>query len=429
MAPAGDLTAVRPEEYRAAKLPEELAAKLTEELAASEPPEARGLRRDEVRLLVSDLERDSIEHARFLDLPRWLSQGDLLVVNTSGTLSAALTAESEGGEIFELHLSTPLPGSLHPSVADHAGDPAFHASVADDAGDPAFWTVEVRQPAHGTSRSGTGEKSRGASLPYTHARAGTTFQLPGGAQATLLAPYPVVNPRRTLDARSRLWVAALRLQGLEGRGPSNSVTAYLDRYGFPIRYGYVTRPWPSSMYQTVFATEAGSAEMPSAGRPFTAELVTRLVSLGIQIAPLLLHTGVASLESHEPPYAEFYRVSRDTADRVNSTRRAGHRVVAVGTTVVRALETVTDERGTARPGQGWTSLVITPDRPVRSVNGLITGLHEPRATHLAILQQIAARSHLERAYAEARQAAYLWHEFGDAHLILGAWSPQGRDGS
>jgi S-adenosylmethionine:tRNA ribosyltransferase-isomerase len=416
MAPAGDLTAVRPEEYRAARLPEELAAKLTEELAASEPPEARGLRRDEVRLLVSDLERDSIEHARFLDLPRWLSPGDLLVVNTSGTLSAALTAESEGGEIFELHLSTPLPGSFHPSVPEHAGDPAF-------------WTVEVRQPAPGTSRSAIGEKSRGASLPYTHARAGTTFQLPGGAQATLLAPYPVVNPRRTLDARSRLWVAALRLQGLEGRGPSNSVTAYLDRYGFPIRYGYVTRPWPSSMYQTVFATEAGSAEMPSAGRPFTAELVTRLVSLGIQIAPLLLHTGVASLESHEPPYAEFYRVSRDTADRVNSTRRADHRVVAVGTTVVRALATVTDERGTARPGQGWTSLVITPDRPVRSVNGLITGLHEPRATHLAILQQIAARSHLDRAYAEARQAAYLWHEFGDAHLILGAWSRQGRDAS
>jgi S-adenosylmethionine:tRNA ribosyltransferase-isomerase len=407
MAAAGDLTAVRPEEYPAA---------LPEELAAAEPPEARGLRRDEVRLLVSDLERDSIEHARFLDLPRWFSPGDLLVVNTSGTLNAALTAESEAGEIFELHLSTPLPGSFHPSVADQAGDAAF-------------WTVEVRQPAHGTSRSGTGEKSRGGSLPYTHSRAGTAFRLPGGAQATLLAPYPVVNPRRTLDARSRLWVAALRLHGLEERGPSNSVTAYLDKYGFPIRYGYVTRPWPSSMYQTVFATEAGSAEMPSAGRPFTPELATRLVSLGIQIAPLLLHTGVASLESHEPPYAEFYRVSRDTADRVNFTRRAGHRVVAVGTTAVRALETVTDERGTAGPGQGWTSLVITPDRPVRSVNGLITGLHEPRATHLAILQQIAARSHLERAYAEARQAAYLWHEFGDAHLILGARSPPGRDRS
>ena len=167
--------------------------------------------------------------------------------------------------------------------------------------------------------------------------------------------------------------------------------------------------------------------MPSAGRPFTPELVTRLVSRGIQIAPLLLHTGVASLESHEPPYAEFYRVSRDTADRVNAARRAGHRVVAVGTTVVRALETVTDERETTVPGQGWTSLVIMPDRPVRSVNGLVTGLHEPRATHLAILQQIAARPYIERAYAEARQAGYRWHEFGDSHLILGPSSPQRRE--
>ena len=137
------------------------------------------------------------------------------------------------------------------------------------------------------------------------------------------------------------------------------------------------------MYQTVFATEPGSAEMPSAARPFTPELVTRLVSSGVQIAPLLLHTGVASLEDHEPPYEEFFRVPPETADRVNAAKRAGRRVVAVGTTVVRALETVTDGRGTTSPGSGWTDLVITPDRPLRAVNGLITGLHEPRATHLA----------------------------------------------
>ena len=125
-----------------------------------------------------------------------------------------------------------------------------------------------------------------------------------------------------------------------------------------------------------------------------------------------------------------------TAERVTSARRAGHRVIAVGTTVVRALETVTDERGDTFPGEGWTSLVITPDRPVRSVTGLITGLHEPRATHLALLERVASvapddgrpasgivasvcgRCHLERAYAEARQRGYLWHEFGDSHLIL-----------
>jgi S-adenosylmethionine:tRNA ribosyltransferase-isomerase len=215
----------------------------------------------------------------------------------------------------------------------------------------------------------------------------------------------------------------------------------LDRWGFPIRYRYVKGAWPSAMYQTIFSTEPGSAEMPSAGRPFTPALINRLSSSGIQIAPILLHTGVASLENHEPPYEEFYRVSRDTAERVNATRRAGHRVVAVGTTVVRALETVTDECGTV-PGHGWTDLVITPDRPIRSVDALITGLHEPQATHLMMLEgviaaaaqraatdggdRICAACHLRRAYAEARQQGYLWHEFGDSHLIIGA-SPDGRN--
>jgi len=242
----------------------------------------------------------------------------------------------------------------------------------------------------------------------------------------LLAPYPLIG---SLDSPSRLWMAAVNVPG--------EVPAYLDRYGFPIRYSYVKRPWPSSMYQTVFATEPGSAEMPSAGRPFTPELVTRLVSRGVQVAPLLLHTGVASLEFHEPTYEEFYRVTVDTAERVNAARRGGHRVAAVGTTVVRALETVTDERGTTAPGEGWTNLVITPERPLRSVSALITGLHEPRATHVSLLEGIANTAprccqrnaqisgsvcgpgHLERAYAEARQAGYLWHEFGDSHLILG----------
>ena len=361
---------------------------LPTELEAAEPPEARGLERDAVRLLVSDLDRDEIEHAHFRDLPRWLDAGDLLVVNSSGTMNAALKATAPDGEEFELHLSTRLPGG--------------------------FWTVEVRVPG------------AGASLPFRHARAGTTLQLPAAGHATLLAPYPLV---RSLESTSRLWMAALVVP--------DAVPAYLARFGFPIRYSYVKRPWPSSMYQTVFATEMGSAEMPSAGRPFTPELVTRLVSSGIQIAPIVLHTGVASLEDHEPPYEEFYRVSPETADLVNAARRGGRRIVAVGTTVVRALETVSDERGTTSAGQGWTDLVITPERPLRVVTALITGLHEPHATHLAMLERAIeaavgegpdlsaaatngyAARHLERAYREARAAGYLWHEFGDSHLIIG----------
>jgi S-adenosylmethionine:tRNA ribosyltransferase-isomerase len=370
-------------------------------LEASEPPEARGLRRDGVRLLISRVDTDSIVHSRFSELPRWLAPGDLLVVNTSGTLNAALSARTEDGDRFELHLSTRLPGN--------------------------FWVVEVRRPGPV------------ASLPYRHARAGTTFELNDGGHISILAPYPLVSTsglstlnkdqiarevvldqrrQATKGASSRLWIAALELPG--------PVLPYLARFGSPIHYSYVTRSWPESMYQTVFVTEPGSAEMPSAGRPFTPELVTRLVSNGIQIAPLLLHTGVASLEDHEPPYEEYFRVPAETAARVNTARQAGRRVVAVGTTVVRALETVTDYRGTTSAGEGWTNLVITRDRPLRAVNAMITGFHEPRATHLAMVTQAIAAaggahpsSHLDRAYQEAQQAAYLWHEFGDSHLIVG----------
>jgi S-adenosylmethionine:tRNA ribosyltransferase-isomerase len=180
----------------------------------------------------------------------------------------------------------------------------------------------------------------------------------------------------------------------------------------------VKQGWPIDYYQTVYATEAGSAEMPSAGRAFTPELLTRLIARGVLVAPLILHTGVASLETHEPPYEEFYRVPLTTTRCVNAARAAGARVIAVGTTVVRALETVTDAAGTAHPGEGWTRLVITPERGIRSVDGLLTGLHEPRATHLAMLEALAGRRHLALTYAEALREGYLWHEFGDLHLIL-----------
>jgi S-adenosylmethionine:tRNA ribosyltransferase-isomerase len=352
-------------------------------LEAAEPPEARGLRRDEVRLLVSDLARNAVEHTRFDDLVRWLDPGDLIVVNTSGTMNAALPAMDTAGASFELHLSTQLPGG--------------------------FWTVELRVPGDG------------ASLPFHDARAGTALQLPAGGRATLLAPYPW---RSALTSGSRLWIAALQVAG--------DLRTYLAEFGFPIRYRYVKQPWPSAMYQTIFVTKTGSAEMPSAGRPFSPELVTRLVSAGIGIAPLLLHTGVASLEDHEPPYEEFYEVPAQTAARINAVKRAGRRVVAVGTTVVRALETVTDEEGTASSGRGWTDLVITRGRSLRAVNALITGLHEPQATHLTMLERAIeaaapiqatrpdyARRALEGAYRAARAAGYLWHEFGDSHLIIG----------
>jgi S-adenosylmethionine:tRNA ribosyltransferase-isomerase len=340
---------------------------------ASDPPEARGLRRDEVRLLVSH-GHGRIDHLRFHQLPGLLHPGDLLVVNASGTLSASIQARRTFGMQVELHLSTQLPGGLS--------------------------VVEVR------------DAGAAGSKPLRLALAGEVLRLPAGGRASLVAPYPFAGD---LFAQSRLWTAALELPV--------ALFDYLNQHGEPIRYSYVPRPWPSSFYQTVFATEPGSAEMPSAGRPFSHEVLRNLRASGVSVAPIVLHTGVSSLEDHEPPYEERFRVPRATAEMVNTARRQGHRVIAVGTTVVRALETVTDEEGSVHPGQGWTDLVVEAGRSVRSVTGLLTGLHEPQATHLAMVRAIAGLEGsgaqlINRAYEEALERGYLWHEFGDAHLIL-----------
>jgi S-adenosylmethionine:tRNA ribosyltransferase-isomerase len=346
---------------------------LPKDLEASEPPEVRGLARDQVRLMVSYIRENRVLHSRFYKLPDFLDPGDVLVINTSGTLSAALEARRSDGTTLELHLSTHLPADL--------------------------WAVELRKPGPD------------GSAPFFEAQPGERLGLPGGGQVQLHTAYrPDQRHSAGEPHQVRLWVATLSLPA--------PVYEYLDEYGFPIRYPYVREPWPISYYQTVYATEPGSAEMPSAGRAFTPELITRLVAQGIQVAPLILHTGVASLESHEPPYEEYYRVPAETAAAVNHAHRAGKRLIAVGTTVVRALETVTGQDGVASPGEGWTDVIITPERGLRAVDGLLTGLHEPRSSHLAMLQALAGRDHLKLTYSQALSQGYLWHEFGDLHLIL-----------
>jgi S-adenosylmethionine:tRNA ribosyltransferase-isomerase len=343
---------------------------LPSELEASEPPEAHGLPRDSVRLMVSYRDGDRVEHVSFVDLPDYLHPGDVLAVNTSGTLNASLPATLPNNRMAELHLSTRLPGDI--------------------------WTVELRVPANEGS----------APLPELDVPA--TVQLPFGGVATIHDRYHCGcgDGART----ERLWTATLELP--------LPLMEYLDGYGRPIRYHYVTRDWPGTLYQTAFATERGSAEMPSAGRAFTPRVLQRLGERGITLAPLLLHTGVASPEVHEPPYEEYFRVSGATANRINQARASGRRVIAVGTTVVRALETVVDAFGEVHSGEGWTCTVVTPERGARSVDGLLTGFHEPRASHLLMLEAIAGREHLVHAYAEALDHRYLWHEFGDLHLIL-----------
>jgi S-adenosylmethionine:tRNA ribosyltransferase-isomerase len=376
---------------------------------AHEPPEARGLRRDEVRMLVAegarpartgardggagharadagvagrarDAARDgavgharadardaagpaSLAHAHARDLPDHLRAGDVLVVNTSATLPAALPAHRADGAPLRLHLSTPAAGAQ-----------------------PGRWVVELRR---GDERCGDG-------------RAGERLTLPAGARATLLAPYLT---------GTRLWLAQLDTA-------ETPLHDYLAEHGAPIRYAHTTERWPLADYQTVFALHPGSAEMPSAGRPFTPELVARLVAHGIVIAPLTLHTGVSSLEAGESPYPERFEVPATTARLVNAARAGGGRVIAVGTSVVRALETVALPFGHVAADAGWTRHVVTPDCGVRVVDGLLTGWHDPDASHLLLLRAVAGRALIDDSYRAALEHGYRWHEFGDVHLIL-----------
>jgi S-adenosylmethionine:tRNA ribosyltransferase-isomerase len=332
---------------------------LPPEREAHEPPEARGVPRDGVAMLVSREASGEISHRAFADLPALLLPGDLLVVNNSATIPAAV----------------PLGGGL-----------AVHFSTSLPDGD---WLVELRAADGATT------------VPYDGGSPGQRLELPGGAVLTLQARFT-----------PRLWRARL----------STAVLPYLLRRGQPIRYSYVRRAWPIEAYQTVFGTRPGSAEMPSASRPFTPDVVSALVTRGITFAPVTLHTGVSSLEGDEDPYPEPYDVPPATARLVNLTRRHGGRVIAVGTTVVRALETAARRPGPGIVGAsaGWTEHIVTPDPENRllAVDGLITGLHEPRSSHLRMLAAFAGLDLLGRCYAAAIEHGYLWHEFGDLHLLL-----------
>ena len=372
--PAGSLQSYAPgSRARGALSVHPFQFRLPPALEASAPPEARGLRRDAVRMLVARRSDDSVRHHHFTDLPQVLEAGDVLVVNTSATLPARLDGWVGDGVHAALHLSGRLPGGLR--------------------------VVELRH------RFSAGASA--VTTPWLDATSGTLVRLPGGGQAVLRVP---ASSDVVAGDPVRLWVATVDLP--------QPLLPYLARYGRPIRYSYVPQAWPISSYQTVFAEVPGSAEMPSAARPFSAELITRLVSRGIGVAPFVLHCGVSSPEGHEPPLAEWFQVSDTTAAQVNAAHRAGHRVIAVGTTALRALETVTDRLGVTHPGQGWTELIVEPDRQIRSVDGLVTGWHEPGASHLAMLEAIAGAQLVAASYSEAVAHGYLWHEFGDSHLVL-----------
>jgi S-adenosylmethionine:tRNA ribosyltransferase-isomerase len=329
------------------------------------PPESRGIPRDGVRLLVG--RPDRVDHMHFRDVGRFLRRGDVLVVNTSGTVARQVDAWSPRHGDLVVHLATPL--------------------------DDGSWVVELRS-------------SPAAATPVLDARPGEEVHLGEGVVATLTGAYPAKGSPTGVG--NRLWRSAV----------DGEVAGLLRRAGRPIAYGYLDRRYPLRDYQTVFSRDPGSAEMPSAGRPFTNRLVTRLVRSGVLVAPILLHTGVSSQDAGEAPQPERFEVTADTAALVNAARSRGGRVIAVGTTATRAIESATGVGGLVEAAAGWTELVIGPDRPVRVVDGLVTGWHNPEASHLLLVEAVAGAELTQRAYDAAVEQGYAWHEFGDSGLLL-----------
>jgi S-adenosylmethionine:tRNA ribosyltransferase-isomerase len=344
--------------------PTRLSFELPARLEAHEPPEVRGIRRDDVRMMATFRSSGAIVHGRFRQLPSFLRPRDLVVINTSATMPAEIDAESVSGRRFVIHFSTEI--------------------------DEGVWVVEPRR------RQG----KRSAEWNAVEPPPSIAFVADGGT-IELLERFP---------ESTRLYIAKITLP--------DPVHSFLARRGRPIHYGYLTRDWPLDAYQNVYATVPGSATMPSAGRPLSADLLVRLVAQGVGVTPVVLHAGVASLGANELPYPERVTVPRTTASRVNATRFEGGRVIAIGTTVVRALESATGPMGCIEQFDDWTNVVITPERPVRAVDGIVTGWHEPEASHLLMLEAVCGRELLERAYDEALREGYLFHEFGDSHLIL-----------
>src|SRR2546427_1029863 len=327
-------------------------------LFASTPPEMREQSRDDVRLMVSTEEGNT--HHAFVELPSLLEMGDLLLVNESATLAASLPAMSRLGNV-RLNLSTRFSDNL--------------------------WLAE---PRWSPGRPGPLPVDEGEILQIGHSRATLPKQFPG-IPSLWFTPW---DP---------------------------SATILMSNYGEPIHCSY-TSAYPMSFYQTLFSYFPGSVEMPSAARPFTPRVRDMLLARGIGIAGIILHSGVSSLEiedetvEHQVLYPEIFSVPEATAHAVNATHARGGRVIAVGTTVVRALETAWTPDG-LRACAGTTSRYVNPSNGVHAVDGLLTGLHDPVTSHLAMLSTIGGLGRLKSAYAEAIEHRYLWHEFGDSHLI------------
>ena len=343
---------------------------LPDELLAREPPEKRGLSRDGVRLLAADRGTGTVVHSRFDRIGDFLRPGDCLVFNASRTLPATLRATQVGGAELLIRL------------ARRNEDDTWSVLPLSLEEEP--WLADLR----------------GARLKF-----GT------GAAESLVAE--VLDRDPLVD---RLWRVRF------SRGGSD-LMGCLSRLGQPVRYWYSAAPWDLDYYQTVYASEPGSMEMPSAGRAFSWQVLLGLRRRGITTAFLILHAGLSSyldeaFDAGHPASVEPFRLEAEAAAAINAAKARGGRIIAVGTTVVRTLETIAAGDGRVRAQTGRTCLRITPGHSLRAVDGLLTGFHEPHASHLDLLSAFMPPDRLGKVYAEALDGKYLWHEFGDANLIL-----------
>ena len=341
---------------------------LPSDLNADRPPERRGLSRDHVRLLVLDRNTGKVTHTRFDQIPDLLSPGDLLVFNSSRTLPATLTGRlRHSTSTVEVRLAELLP-------------------------DGTWLALLLVQPA---TLQGN---------PLTKG-----LRLDFGQE---LGCEVLEQDQRI----PRLWKLRFSKTGIE----------FLDsvyRIGQPVRYRYLSAPWRLGYYQNIYALHPGAAEMPSAGRAFTWRLLLQLRNCGVESASITLHTGLSSyldnqIDRQHLASEEEYWISEEAAGKIRRAKDSGQRIVAIGTTVVRALESIAAECGGAvRACHQYTRLRITADYRLQVVNGLLTGLHEPEASHLDLLAAFVAPGTIYRAYNEAIEQRYLWHEFGDLNLI------------
>jgi S-adenosylmethionine:tRNA ribosyltransferase-isomerase len=333
------------------------------------PPEriaqAPAERRDASRLLVVDRATGTLSHRVFSDLADYVPAGDALVLNETRVFPARLLGKRASGAEAEVLLLTP------------------------QGGEETLWTALVR--------------------PGSKLKPGRTVEISDELSVEIVESTP--GGERIVRLHTPL-----------------SLTEALDRYGevpLPPYVQHRATEEDRERYQTVYARERGSVAAPTAGLHFTPELLAALQAKGVRIVRLVLHVGVGTfrpVETDDPAehrmHSEWYHVPVDAAAALNETRAAGGAIWAVGTTVTRTLETVTDEAGVVHSGEGWTDIFIRPPYRYRAADHLVTNFHLPRSTLLMLVAAFAGYELMMQAYREAIDQGYRFFSYGDAMLIV-----------